>query len=91
MKFYLEFDHDEIEREIPFRVICEARYGARWDTGRRRRRWLAEFTEAERKKANECFRKSHIWYLSKGVPDNVKMTVDTYHFWQKLGDFCASL
>lgn len=90
-KLMLVFDHDEVSRNIPYMVVCEAREGSRWNTGTRRRRWLQEFSEQERTKATTLFRQAHTWALVKGVPNTVRMTLETHSLWQKLGDFCASL
>lgn len=86
----LRLDREEIER-LPYAVICEARYGARWDTGRRKRMWTQEFTESERKKATEIFRQAHRFYLVSGCPDELVMSPSTLSLWRRLGDFCASL
>ncbi len=91
MEIYLELSQEEVHREIPYAVICETRYGSRWDTSRRRRRWTAEFTEAERRAASELFPKAHNYYVGRGVPERVKMKPGTLRLWQKLGDFCASI
>lgn len=87
----LKLSRDEIQKEIPYAAICEARYGARWSAARRKRRWKQEFTDAEKEKAARLFSLSHTWYLVKGVPEKVTMSISTYAFWQKLGDFCASI
>ncbi len=91
MKVFLELSHNTINREIPYAVICEGREGARWNTGRRRRRWCEEFSEKERKAASRLFALAHRWYLVKGAPDKVMMTPETYALWNKLGAFCTSL
>lgn len=88
---YITLTHDEVNEKIPYAMICEMRYGARWETGRRRRAWLAQFTEAEREAAGKLFKQAHTWYLVKGVPDEVKMRVTTLALWMKLGEFCGSL
>lgn len=90
-KLLVVLTHDKIQSEIPYSVVCMARYGAVWNTGRRRRRWAAEFTEAEREAARKLFSQSHDWLLSRGVPDEVRMWPSTFALWQKLGAFCASL
>lgn len=87
----LVFEHDEIQREFPYALICETRYGRYWDTMRRRRRWAQEFTEKERRDASSIFNLAHNWYVGKGVPDKVRMVPSTYALWMKLGAFCASL
>ena len=88
---YLSLNREQVERDIPYRVVCEARYGGRWDTGTRKRRWNREFNEAERRAASSLFRQAHKWTLRSGVPTGVKMSETAYDLWQKLGDFCASL
>lgn len=91
VKINIVLSRDEVNSNIPYALICETRYGSLWETGRRRRRWLAEFTEAERETASRLFKLSHTWYLVKGVPDEVRMHHSTYALWLKLADFCASL
>ncbi len=88
---YLEMERREIQKQLPYGVICEAKEGARWDTMRRKRRWLEEFSPAEREAAGEIFRKAHSWLLGRGTPEKVRMTLGTFSLWQKLGKFCASL
>lgn len=91
MEMMLVLSRDEVQRDIPYAMICETRFGSAWGTGRRRRRWLAEFSEKEREAATRLFNQSHQWYLTTGVPDEVKMTTKTLDLWQKLGAFCASI
>lgn len=91
MKIYLSLTKDEIQKEIPYAVICEARYGCRWETGRRRRAWMEQFTEEERVAASRLFRRAHEWTLTRSVPDEIKMTPKTLALWNKLGAFCASI
>lgn len=90
-RLMLVFTADEIRREIAYPLICEVMYGATWDTGTRRRRWAAEFTEAERKACSRLRNQAHRWYLTTGVPDEVTMSHDTLKLWYKLEAFCASL
>lgn len=91
MKLYLEFTHDEIQREFPYALICETTEGARWNTGKRRWIYNNLFNEKDRETCREIMKKAHSWYLGRGVPESVKMTPRTYTLWKKLGDFCASL
>lgn len=88
---YVTLTHDDIVDKIPYATICEMRYGARWNTGRRRRAWMSNFTEEERRAAAPLFKQAHSWYLVKGVPDEVKMKGSTFALWMKLGEFCGSL
>ena len=91
MKMYVELSHDEVVKKIPYAVVCEGRYGKDWNTGRRKRLWKEQFTEEEQKAATRLFQQSRTWYLVKGVPDSVKMTLGTLALWHKLGAFCASI
>lgn len=89
---YMVLTAEQVERDIPYKVVCEARYGVRWDTGTRKRRWQDEFSNAERVAAERLFRQAHRWTLTSGVPcKGVEMSSTVYYLWQKLGDFCASL
>ena len=88
---FFEFDHDEIQNTIPYAMICETRFGSVWNTTKRRRRWSAEFTEAERDLAGKLFMQAYRWYVITGVPDKVKMKSTTYDLWNRLTAFCASL
>lgn len=91
-KFEIILQRQEIGESIPYALICTCREsGSIWNTLRRRRRWNAEFTEKEREAATRIFRQAHMWYLIKGVPDEVRMTVSTYNLWLKIADFCMSL
>lgn len=91
MRVMLVLEHDEIQKNIPYALICETRSGSRWCTGTRRRRWTQEFNESERKAAAKLFHLAHQWYLVKGVPEEVRMSMGTMALWNKLGAFCASL
>ena len=90
-KIMLVMTHEEVNENIAYNLICFTRYGSAWDTGRRRRAWLADFTEEEREAAGRLFRMAHNWTVGRGVPDTVQMSRKTFHLWQKLGDFCASI
>ena len=88
---YLVLTSEEVNARIPYALVCMTRFGAHWETSRRRRRWLEEFTEQERTAATRLFNQSHRWLLTTGVPDTVRMTVQTFALWMKLGEFCASI
>lgn len=91
MKVMLVFDRNEINEEIPYRVICEAREGCRWNTGRRKRLWNELFSKEEKEACTRLFRLARSWYLVKGTPDSISLTPKTLALWRKLGDFCASI
>lgn len=82
---------DEVKQGIAYPLICETMSSAVWNTGRRRRRWAAEFTESERRACSKLKAQAHSWYLVKGVPDEVTMAASTLALWKKLEAFCASL
>lgn len=79
-------------RGLPFSLICQTRFGASWETSRRRRRWEAEFTEREREMAEiSVFPSCRKWYL-KGIPaEGVTFSLGMLPLWLKLAGFCASL
>lgn len=51
----------------------------------------ADFSESERKAAGRLFKQARNWTVGRGVPYTVQMSRKTFHLWQKLGDFCASI
>lgn len=91
MYIRLTLTRDEVQRNIPYAMICETRYGSAWDTMRRKRRWRDEFTPHERETAYRLFKFAHNWYLVSGVPETVSMDHATLELWSKLAGFCASL
>lgn len=91
MKVMLQLEREDIYKEIPFGVVCEAREGARWNTGRRKRLWDETFTEKEKEACTRLFRQARTWSLVKGVPEQLIISVNTLRLWQKLGNFCACL
>ena len=90
-KAMIKLTAEEINASIPYSMICMTRYGSRWDTGRRRRAWISDFSDSERKKSSRLFRIAHRWTVIEGVPSVVRMDVSTYYLWRKLGKFCASI
>ena len=90
-KIILTLTHDEIQRTIPYAMICETRFGRYWETGKRLTRWRAEFTPRERVDAEKLFRLAYAWYLKTGVPESVEMTAQTLALWKRIETFCASL
>ena len=91
VKTYIILNRDEINRKIPYSVVCEARYGIRWGTGKRKRKWLEEFTPAERKHTSELFNQAHRWTLTTGAPETIRMTPATFALWHKLAAFCSTI
>lgn len=91
MKLYISLNKDEIYEQIPYAIVAETMSGARWNTGRRRRLMKQQFTEAEIEATYRLHKQAYSWHLVKGVPEEVKMTMNTYHLWQKLANFCGGL
>lgn len=91
MKLYLSFNHDEIQAEIPYAIVVQTMSSAKWQTGRRKRLMKESFTESEINAIPRLHRQAREWYLYKGVPDEVQMTMNTYHLWHKLAIFCYEL
>lgn len=91
MKLYISLNQDDIYEQILYAIVAETMSGARWNTGRRRRLMKQQFTEAEIEATYRLHKQAYSWYLVKGVPDEVKMTLNTYHLWQKLANFCGGL
>lgn len=46
---------EEVRANIPYDLICMVCYGCTWSSGRRRRAWLADFSESEREAAGRLF------------------------------------
>lgn len=90
-KIMIVLSREEVQRDIAYGMICQTMFGASWDTGRRRRRWAEEFTEAERDACSRLKNQAHRWYLTTGIPETVTMSLKTFALWQKLAEFCASI
>jgi len=90
-KIILTLTHDEIQRTIPYAMICETRYGKSWEGRKRLNRWRETFTPQERVDAEKLFRLAYAWYLKTGVPESVEMTAQTLALWKRIEAFCASL
>ena len=90
-RLMLVFTADEIREQIAYPLICETMCGVAWDTSKRKRRWLEEFTERERIACSKLRAQAYKWHLKTGVPDEVTMSHNTLRLWYKLEEFCASL
>lgn len=91
MDFYIALNREEIQERIPYAIVAETMSSAVWNTMRRKRLAKEFFTEVEMDAIYRLHRQARDWYLYKGVPDEVKMTVKTYCLWQKLANFCCEL
>ena len=91
MKFYISLNHDEIREQIPYAIVAETMSGARWGTGKRKRLMKQYFTESEIEAIYRLHKQAYSWYCVKGVPEEAKMSVNTYNLWQKLANFCCEI
>lgn len=91
MKFYIALNHDEIQERIPYAIVAETISSAVWNTGKRKRLAKIFFDESETEAIYRLQHQARDWYMYKGVPDEVKMSVKTYCLWQKLANFCCEL
>lgn len=91
MRMEMVFTRDEIPEIIPYQMICMTRYGSVWNTMRRKRRWIEEFSSYERERVNAMCRQTYNWTCTTGLPETLRMTSGTYDLWLRLAEFCASL
>ena len=84
----ITLDRDEINEKIPFALICEVRYGNKWNSSKTKREYEQKFSTEEREEADNLFKLSHKWYLVSGVPERVTMPISTLSLWMKLAEFC---
>lgn len=90
MRIEFVLSDKEIEENIPYKIICNTRYGSVWNTMHRKKRWMTEFSIVEQEAAEEFFRQTHKWY-TKGVPNNVRIEYLTLELWNKIAEFCFTL
>lgn len=91
MKLYISLNHDEIQEQIPYAIVAETMSRSVWNTGKRKRLMKQYFNESEIEAIYRLHKQAYSWYLVKGVPDEVKMSVKTYYLWQKLASFCCEI
>lgn len=91
MNVMLMLSRDDIQKEIPYGIVCETRESSRWETGRRKRLWNEMFNDKEKEACTRLFRNAKTWYLVKGVPEKLALKPSTLLLWKKLGDFCAAI
>lgn len=75
------------ESNIDFGMISQEMH--RYREGRRRCKYLAAFTEKERKAIGKYYSKAQIWTLAKGLPDRILMSTQTYALLVRLCVFIA--
>lgn len=85
----LVFDGDYFRRQVCYSVIVEMWNKAK--SGRQRRLYLQEFTEAERKKIATYYARFYRWHLVTGTPDKVSCRLDTLQLLQRAVNFFGSI
>jgi len=61
------------------------------ECGSKRRKYLAEFNEAERRLIHDYYNKYYAWTMRTGLPEGVTMSPDTYNILKRAGDFFATV
>ncbi len=83
------FTGEQFKKIVVYPVIVEA-----WDkkkNGRRKRQWLKDFTDAERKKIGTYYGRFYRWYLVTGTPKHVMCQLNTIELLKKAVNFFASI
>lgn len=91
MTLYIALNREEIQERIPYAIVAETMSSSVWNTGKRKRLMKQQFTEAEIEATYRLHKQAYDWYLRKGVPEEIKMTMNTYHLWHKLANFCYEI
>lgn len=81
------FRGDVFRQVVDYPVIVEAWH--KRNVGRHRRRWLAAFTPAERKKISLYHGRFHRWYLVSGTPNSVQIRFQTIALLRRAVQFFA--
>ena len=77
----LVFTRDEVERIIPYKLVCET-------LGGKGANLLKAFSPEEVEKIHGMWAQARKWYLNTGVPEEVDMTGDILTLWWRLAEFC---
>ena len=89
MKLYISLNREEIQEQIPYAVIATTMSCAAWNSGRRKRLMKEHFTESEINAIHKIHLQARDWYLYKGVPEEIKISLKRYQLWHKLANFCC--
>lgn len=88
---YIVLSRDEINRQIPYGVVCVGMSSSRWNTGKRKRLMKQRFTETEIDAIYRLHKQAYDWYLRKGVPEELRITPHILALWHKLAAFCCEI
>lgn len=91
MKLFIELNHDEIQKKLPYMIIAETWARSVWDTGRFKRLMNESFSKDEIRDIEKIRRLSYSWAFTRGVPDSIKLDILTFDLWKRLADFCGKL
>lgn len=90
MKLAHEFSREEINQKIPYVMIYEG-YEQVLRGGKVAREYRKAFTTEEKKCVFKWKNKFRLWYLVKGVPENVLLTQDDLKLIDKMALFFSSI
>lgn len=88
---YLVLNHDEINRQIPYAVVCEGMSSSRWSTTKRVRLMRERFTDTEIDAIYRLHQQARTWYLIKGAPEELRIQPHILALWHKLAAFCCEI
>jgi hypothetical protein len=83
------FTGDMFKQAVAYPVLVEG-----WDkkkSGRVKRAWLKEFTEAERTTISSYYKRFYRWHLVTGMPAHVSCRLTTLALLQRAVNFFASI
>ena len=88
---YLVLNREEINKRIPYAVVCVGMSSARWNTSKRKRLMKEQFTKAEIDAIYRMQKQAYNWYLRQGVPEEIRITPHILLLWHKLATFCCEI
>ena len=90
VQFYIQMNRDEIQKNLPYRLISETARRSVWGTGKRRRLFNQEFDIGERGACLSIIAQAKAWEKT-GAPERVSLSVTTLALWERLAAFCCRL
>lgn len=91
MEMLLKLSREEIQKKIPYAIVCETMSSSVWGTGRRKRLMKERFTEEEISKFDSMHNQARSWFLKKGVPNELVISISDIGLWERLAAFCCEL
>ena len=87
MKLMIALSREELNN-LGFPVVVEGMINGMY--GRKKRKFMEEFTMAEYQKARYWYSTFYRWYLVKGTPEYHTFRPETLHFIKRLTNFFGS-